>query len=70
MENQLEGYNEATNCCLCNCIFAINNPKFHDHEHYTGKYRGAACSNCNLKYKQPKFILVVFHKFIRLSSIC
>ena len=32
-----------------------------DHHHYTGKYRGAAHSNCNLNCKIPKEIPVVFH---------
>ena len=32
-----------------------------DHCHYTGKYRGAAHSKCNLQYKVPKEIPVVFH---------
>ena len=35
--------------------------KVRDHCYYTGKYRGAAHSNCNLNYKIPKEILVVFH---------
>ena len=35
--------------------------KARDHCHYTGKYRGAAHSNCNLNYKIPKEIPVVFH---------
>ena len=35
--------------------------KVRDHCYYTGKYRGAAHSNCNLNYKMPKEILVVFH---------
>ena len=35
--------------------------KVRDHCHYTGKYRGAAHSNCNLKYKTTKKITVVFH---------
>ena len=35
--------------------------KVRDHCHYTGKYRGAAHSNCNLNYKIPKEIQVVFH---------
>ena len=35
--------------------------KVRDHCHYTGKYRGAAHNICNLKYKIPKEILVVFH---------
>ena len=32
-----------------------------DHCHYTGKFRGAAHSICNLRYKTPKEIPVVFH---------
>ena len=32
-----------------------------DHCHYTEKFRGAAHSICNLKYKTPKEIPVVFH---------
>ena len=32
-----------------------------DHCHFTGKYRGAAHSSCNLHYKVPKVIPVVFH---------
>ena len=32
-----------------------------DHWHYTGKYRGAAHSICNLKYSMPQEISLVFH---------
>ena len=35
--------------------------KVRDHCHYTGKFRGAAHSICNLRCKTPKEILVVFH---------
>ena len=35
--------------------------KVRDHCHYTGKYRGAAHSICNLRYKTSKEIPVVFH---------
>ena len=35
--------------------------KVKDHCHYTGQYRGAAHSICNLRYKIPKEIPVVFH---------
>ena len=34
--------------------------KVRDHDHYTGKYRGAVHSICNLRYKTPKEIPVVF----------
>ena len=47
-------------------VFSTNNDnkKYHkvrDHSHYTGKYRGAAHDICNLRYKIPKKIPVVFH---------
>ena len=32
-----------------------------DHSHYTGKYRGAAHSICNLKFSVPNEIPAVFH---------
>ena len=35
--------------------------KVRDHCHYTGKYRGAAHSKCNLEYKIVKVIPVLFH---------
>ena len=35
--------------------------KVRDHCHNTGKYRRAAHNNCNVNYKIPKEILVVFH---------
>ena len=35
--------------------------KVKDHCHYTGKYRSAAHNICNLRYKTPKEIPVVFH---------
>ena len=36
-------------------------PKLRDHCHYTGEYRGAAHSICNLKYIIPKEITVILH---------
>ena len=38
-----------------------NNYKVRDHCHYTGKSRGAAHNICNLRYKVPKEIPIVFH---------
>ena len=36
--------------------------KVRDHCHYTGKYRGAVHSICNLRHKIPIEVPVVFHK--------
>ena len=35
--------------------------KARDHCHYTRKLRGAAHSICNLRYKTPKEVSVIFH---------
>jgi hypothetical protein len=35
--------------------------KVKDHCHLTGMFRGAAHTNCNLKYKVPTFLPVLFH---------
>ena len=32
-----------------------------DHCHFTGKYRGAAHSICNLRFNVPNEVFVVFH---------
>ena len=38
-----------------------NKKKVKDHCHYTGKFRGAAHSECNLNYKVPKDIPIIIH---------
>ena len=56
-------YNEQEICYICKKKFDKSdkkNYKVRDHCHYTGKYRGIAHNICNLRYKIPKEILVVF----------
>ena len=52
-------------CYICKKGFSIDDNKKYfkvkDHCHYTGKYRGAAHDICNLRYKIPKEISVVFY---------
>ena len=54
-----DNYNKENICYICKKEF--NNDKVRDHCHFTGKYRGAAHSTCNLRYKIPKNIPVIFH---------
>ena len=57
-------YNKQKVCYICKKEFDNNDKKqqkARDHCHYTGKYRGAAHNICNLRYKIPKEIPVVFH---------
>ena len=52
---------KATKCHICYKPFTLRDPKVRDHCHYTGLYRGPAHSLCNLRYKIPSYIPVVFH---------
>ena len=57
-------YNEQEVCYICQKEFDKSDKKHYkvrDHCHYTVKYRGAAHNICNLRYKIPKEINVVFH---------
>ena len=57
-------YNKQKISYICKKEFNNNdkkNYKVRDHCHYAGKYRGAAHNICNLRYKVPKEIPVVFH---------
>ena len=57
-------HNKQKICYICKKEFSNNeknNYKVRDHCHYTGKYRGAAHNICNLRYKVPKEIPIVFH---------
>ena len=56
--------NKQKICYICKKEFNNNDKKqqkVKDHCHYTGKYRGPTHNICNLKYKVPKEIPVVFH---------
>ena len=61
-------YITATVCHICGDPFLDDrrdenkgNVKVRDHCHLTGRYRGAAHSKCNLKYKLPRFYPVILH---------
>ena len=59
--NQNERYKKSKRCHICFRPFTLKDPKVRDHCHYTGNYRGAAHRNCNLQYKIPSYIPIVFH---------
>ena len=62
-KKQLKKYNKASRCHICVKQFGDSKkgPKVRDHCHYTGCYRGPAHRNCNLMYRIPSYIPVVFH---------
>ena len=64
-EEEKESYENQHLCHICDEEFYTDNNKemrkVRDHCHYTGKYRGAAHSKCNLNYKIVKEIPILFH---------
>ena len=62
-------YNKQEICYMCKEKFCmdkndknyINKRKVKDHCHYTGKFRGAAHSICNLNYNDQKEIPITIH---------
>ena len=64
-EEEKESYENQQLCHICDKEFYTDNNKemrkVRDHCHYTGKYRGAAHSKCNLNYKIVKEIPVLFY---------
>ena len=67
---EIKSYEKQKVCHICKKEFCYdknnekefkNKKKIRDHCHYTGKFRGAAHSLSNLRYKVPKEIPIVFH---------
>ena len=54
-EQEKMSHKNANICFICEKAFGNdkNAIKVRDHCHYTGKYRSAAHSVCNLQYKVP-----------------
>ena len=68
-DDENKSYEEQEACHICEGKFCAdendeiykNRRKVEDHCHYIGKFRGAAHSDCNLKYKVPNNIPIVIH---------
>ena len=60
-KKQWKKYKKVSRCHICFKPFTKDSIKVRDHYHYSGHYRGAAHRNCNLMYKIPCYIPVVFH---------
>ena len=58
---ETEKHKKSKRCHIRFKPFKEDNPKVRDHCHYTGRYRGPAHTKCNLQYKIPSYIPVVFH---------
>ena len=62
-----EQFNQASNCWICGNLLNLED-RVRDHCHFTGRYRGAAHNQCNLKYRKPNNISVFFHNLAGYDS--
>ena len=62
--NQWVSFKKSNKCHICYKLFNFKDPKVRDHCHCTGKYRGPTHRNCNLRYRIPSYIPVVFHNLL------
>lgn len=64
-EHEENLFQNANSCHICMHPFTSGDDdakiKVRDHNHLTGKYRGAAHQSCNLKYQETRVIPVIFH---------
>ena len=74
-DEENKSYEEQNVCYICTKEFSDDDAddddddddankkyqKVRDHCYYTRKYRGAAHNICNLRYKTPKEISILFH---------
>ena len=73
-DNENKFYEEHEKCHICQKEFCYDKneekkfkiyQKVRDHCHYTGKFRGAAHSICNLRYKVPQEIPRKIHNGLK-----
>jgi hypothetical protein len=58
-----KNFRKAETCYICGGGFEDKGKylKVRDHDHRTGKYRGAAHNCCNINYFNNRYLPVVFH---------
>ena len=60
-QDDLDKYEETNVCHICEKTIDNEDVKVRDHNHLTGEFVGAAHQSCNINFKEPSFIPIVFH---------
>ena len=62
-KEEQKAYDNAKYCHICKKVWGKhkNHKKVRDHDHYTGEFRGAAHSICNLRHSTQIDAAVIFH---------
>lgn len=60
-EKQNRKFEQTNMCYLCNVEFSDAVIKNKDHSHVSGKYLGAACTNCNLRRRKQNRLKIFVH---------
>lgn len=55
-------------CHICKKLISNPSDKVREHDHLSGKYRGCAHQECNIKYRLKHEIPVIFHNFSKYDS--
>ena len=63
-KKQWNRYKHSTICHICFKPLNSKEAKVRGHCHYTGHYRGPTHLLCNLRYRIPSYILVIFHNLL------
>ena len=61
---EMDTYKRSERCHICFKPFKEDKPKVRDHCHCTGHYRGPTHTKCNLQYKIPSYIPIMFHNLL------
>src|SRR5690606_24380154 len=68
-DEDLKKFNVTKYCEICNIKFDKNVKKCFDHDHITGRYRGALCNKCNLhKNYKEKIVTISFHNLKKYDT--
>jgi len=68
MEEDKTNFEKAAECWICKKSFTDGEGKVQDHCHFSDKFRGAPHNKCNLLFRKPKHLPVIFHNLAGYDS--